>query len=119
MLSRLVGTLRQKWRHLANLHDRMDRMEQALGRIEARQTRDVLPGDLLSAEFKVSSQWGEDGIIEHLVSHVPISNPFFVEFGVESYVEANTRFLLRNRNWSGLVLDGSEAHIARIQQDAI
>ncbi|HEX5400625.1 MAG TPA: hypothetical protein VFY06_16385 [Verrucomicrobiae bacterium] len=29
----------------------------------------------------------------------------FVEFGVEDYGEANTRFLLMNNNWEGLIID--------------
>ena len=56
------------------LRDRIDSIQQALGRIEARQTAGVAPGDLALAEFRVSSQWGEDGIIAHLLRHVPIAN---------------------------------------------
>jgi hypothetical protein len=99
--------------------DRLELVQQTLGRIEARQTANVLPGDLDSAEFKVFSQWGEDGIIEHLVAHVPIERRVFVEFGVQDYSEANTRFLLVHRNWSGLVIDGSPQNIDRIRQDGI
>jgi hypothetical protein len=40
----------------------------------------------------------------------------FVEFGVENYREANTRFLLLNNNWRGLVLDSDQNHIRRIQE---
>mgnify|MGYP006148244851 CR=1 FL=1 len=36
----------------------------------------------------------------------------FVEFGVETFTEANCRFLLQNRNWKGLVMDGSAANIS-------
>ncbi|MBU1040878.1 MAG: FkbM family methyltransferase [Proteobacteria bacterium] len=61
---------------------------------------------LADAEFKVSSQFGEDGIIEWLVQTLPQGDERFVEFGVENYREANTRFLLQNRNWKGLILDG-------------
>jgi hypothetical protein len=71
------------------------------------------------AEFRVFSQWGEDGIIQYLAQNVPIERPVFVEFGVENYVESNTRFLLQNNQWSGLVLDGSEENIAYIKRDPI
>jgi hypothetical protein len=56
------------------------------------------------AEFKVFSQWGEDGIVQYLINKLPIENEVFIEFGVEDYTELNTRFLLENDNWSGLVL---------------
>jgi hypothetical protein len=35
----------------------------------------------------------------------------FIEFGVQDYTEANTRFLLLNNNWTGLIIDGSVAHM--------
>jgi len=71
------------------------------------------------SEFKVFSQWGEDGIIQYLIHHVPIENDTFVEFGVETYVESNTRFLLVNNNWSGLVIDGDSRNVAFIRSDPI
>ncbi len=71
--------------------------------------------NLTDSEFKVFSQWGEDGIIQYLINKLPIKNKIFIEFGVENYTEANTRFLLENDNWSGLVLDGSSKNIQSIQ----
>ena len=35
------------------------------------------------AEFSVFSQWGEDGIINWLLSNLPDISPSFIEFGVE------------------------------------
>lgn len=66
-------------------------------------------------EYSVFSQWGDDGIIQYLVNYLNISNHTFVEFGVENYLESNTRFLMMNNNWKGLVLDGSKKHIATIK----
>ena len=66
-------------------------------------------------EFKVTSQWGEDGIIEWLVSHIPLPNHRFVEFGVENFTEANCRYLQANRNWKGLIFDGSAAHMQDVR----
>lgn len=70
---------------------------------------------LEGAEFKVYSQWGDDGIIQYLINKIDIKNRKFIEFGVENYKEANTRFLLRNNNWSGLVMDGSASNISYIK----
>jgi len=75
--------------------------------------------NLQRAEFKVFSQWGDDGIIQFLVHYLEIQPQTFVEFGVENYREANTRFLLLNNNWRGLVLDGAEKNVAQIRQDRI
>jgi hypothetical protein len=70
--------------------------------------------DLSDAGFRVFSQWDDDGIIEWLVTRLPGIPESFVEFGVEDYLESNTRFLLRHRNWRGLVMDGSEENIKMI-----
>lgn len=43
-------------------------------------------------EFSVFSQWGDDGIIQWLIHRIPGLSETFVEFGVEGYQEANTRF---------------------------
>ena len=50
---------------------------------------------------------------------MPVPRRVFVEFGVQDYTEANTRFLLTNDQWSGLILDGSAEHIAAVRQSPI
>ena len=71
---------------------------------------------LEEVEFRVFSQWGEDGIIQWLINNTVLDKKIFVEFGVEDYVESNTRFLLMNNNWAGLVIDGSEENVKKIRQ---
>lgn len=68
-------------------------------------------------EFSVFSQVGDDGIIQHLINNIDIPNKIFIEFGVQTYVESNTRFLLMNNYWKGLVLDGSQEFIDFIKND--
>jgi hypothetical protein len=74
---------------------------------------------LQDVEFKINSQWGEDGIIDWLVErcNIPRSLHSFVEFGVEDYREANSRFLMQNRHWRGLILDGSSKMIDRCKHE--
>lgn len=69
--------------------------------------------NIQDAEFKVFSQFGEDGIIEYLIQRIDIDkkSTSFIEFGVENYQESNSRFLLQNRNWRGLVIDGDKRNI--------
>jgi hypothetical protein len=50
-----------------------------------------------------------------LLRHVDITNKIFVEFGVGDYTESNTRFLLKNDNWKGLLIDGSTSNMRKIQ----
>jgi hypothetical protein len=74
---------------------------------------------LEEVEYKVYSQWGDDGIIQYLISKLGIRQKKFIEFGVENYRESNTRFLLVNNNWSGLIFDASTRNIRQIQRDEI
>jgi len=98
---------------------RLETIQLALGRIESRQVNNEISSQINDYEFQVFSQWGEDGIIHYLMSEVNIERKIFVEFGVEDYKQANTRFLLVNKNWSGLVIDGSKANVDRIKGDYI
>lgn len=97
--------------------ERLDKIQRSLGRIESRQSHSA--SSIRAAEFQVYSQWGEDGIIQYLLRHIPIERGVFVEFGVQDYREANTRFLLENDNWTGLVIDGDQRNIERIKSDPV
>lgn len=96
-----------------------ERMEDILllqGAIAARQVAAMdRPACLPDVEFKVFSQWGEDGIIEWLVSRLPGIPQRFIEFGVHDFTEANCRFLLQHRNWRGLIMDGSADNMAAVR----
>ncbi len=74
---------------------------------------------LTDVEFSVFSQWGEDGIIDWLIQNNGVMPETFIEFGVEDFRESNCRFLLKNRNWRGLVMDGDHKNIDRIRADSI
>lgn len=102
---------------VAKVPRRLDLLQQALGRVESRQLDVERSFD--RSGFRVYSQWDEDGLIQFLLRHVVIDRPNFVEFGVEDYRESNTRFLLLNQNWTGLVIDASGPNVAAIRSDDI
>ncbi len=108
---------------IASLELRLQKLEATLGRIENRQLEAHeaagYRGKLADWEFQVFSQSGQDGIIQHIIRNIDVPQTTFVEFGVQDYREANTRFLLLNNNWSGLVMDGNEANVAAIRRDPI
>jgi len=99
---------------------RDERMMMLLGGLHAMRVKALpITTPIHEAEFSVFSQMGEDGIIQFLIAHLPNIPKTFVEFGVENYVESNTRFLLKQDYWRGLVLDGSESAIAYIRADEV
>ncbi|MFE9092939.1 hypothetical protein [Streptomyces sp. NPDC007264] len=110
MLKKSVMSLAQKVVD-RGVQARIDELRFSVGAMETRLGRLLPePQHLRDAEFKVFSQWGEDGILQHLVSR--LSPPdVFIEIGVGDYSESNTRFLAMKDNWRGVILDGGTAHI--------
>ena len=62
--------------------------------------------NLWDAEVKIYSQWGEDGILDYLVSRLGISKPRVLEVGVGNFLECNSRFLAEYLNASVVAVDG-------------
>jgi hypothetical protein len=85
-----------------------------MGQLLSEKIKGKTITSLSEVEFKVFSQCGDDGIIQWLIHNIDCPNKTFIEFGVEDYRVSNTRFLLMNNNWSGLVIDGSKKNVGRI-----
>jgi hypothetical protein len=116
----LIYAINEKMQKIELRLDRVERrqefIQEALGRIEARQLSNIFSSSLFEHEFRVFSQWGEDGIIQILLKNIEIKRKIFVEFGSDNYnLESNTRFLLTNNNWSGLVIDSNVENINRLK----
>jgi hypothetical protein len=95
---------------------RLDELKINQGVMLAEKNKHKHGTTLKDYEFRVFSQWGEDGILQHLISVVEIREKTFIEFGVEDFLESNCRFLLMKDNWTGFVLDGSAANIRRLKE---
>jgi hypothetical protein len=111
----LIARLDYLVRNTALEQHRHDELKINQGRILTELYRARGGRRLADFEFKVFSQWGEDGIIQRLIAEVPIVNRTFIEFGVEDFMESNCRYLLMNDNWQGMVLDGSPTNIERLR----
>ena len=90
--------------------DAISDVQAQIGGLHTRWVAQLRADQIEQAEFRVFSQFGEDGIVQFLVQRVPIEHRVFVEFGVEDYTEANTRFLLVNDAWQGVIVDAGTAH---------
>lgn len=101
---------------LLQLDRRIDEIKMNQGRMLTSMQRSGAQGPLWQHEFKVFSQWGEDGIIQYLVNHLDIRHHTFIEFGVEDFTESNCRFLMMKDQWQGFVIDGSPANMQRLQK---
>ncbi len=118
---KLLNKLLNKLFKLNNSNSDLDyeEMKMQLGKLLDINSTKINSSNINDYEFKVFSQWGEDGIINYLIKNLHIENEVFVEFGVENYKESNTRFLLKNSNWTGLIIDNSKKNIEEIKRDPI
>nr|WHW29455.1 hypothetical protein [uncultured bacterium] len=107
--------LRDLFLRLRHLDRYIDDIKMNQGRSLAWMQRAATQGPLWQHEFKVFSQWGEDGIIQYLVNNLAIKNRTFIEFGVEDFSESNCRFLMMKDQWHGYVIDGSPTNIKRLR----
>lgn len=121
-LGRLIGKLWSHGRALSMLPRELDDLRVLAARLLINQMKSSRTyDDIHNVEFKVFSQFGDDGIIQYLVhkTHISAAERCFIEFGVENYEESNTRFLLINDNWRGFVIDGDPRNKRYIMSDHI
>lgn len=111
----MLSQLKERSLGLLGVDERLEELKINQGLILSLMQREQRSKNLQDYEFKVFSQWGEDGIIQHLTRALEIKNKTFIEFGVESFFEANCRFLMMKDNWSGFVIDGSSKNIKRLK----
>ena len=61
--------------------------------------------NLDEVDFKIFSQFGEDGILDFLFFKLNIKKPKFLEIGIGDYRECNTRYIYERNPCKGMVID--------------
>jgi hypothetical protein len=117
-MKKIKSFLIQKIKKLVNINLKKDLYDKVLiGKNLLELNNKKIPSKIEDIEFKIFSQFGDDGIIQYLINRLDIDREYhnFIEFGVENYEESNTKFLLFNNNWSGLIMDSSNENINHIK----
>ena len=117
----MIDIIKRKILTFLNIRNLKEKQKDILinqGKILSKINLNDIYKDINDYEFKIFSQFGEDGIIQYLINNIKIKNKTFVEFGVENYTEANTKFLLESNNWKGLILDSSKEFIQNIKNES-
>ena len=115
-LSSLAATLRQALSTIHGTDMRLDEIKMNQGQLLAALSDGKASKRLADYEFRIFSQWGEDGIIQHLTKVIDIKNKAFIEFGVQDFSESNCRYLLMKDDWDGFVIDGSSENMTRLRE---
>jgi hypothetical protein len=115
-----LGYIRSAVSNMCFSKDQLDDLKILSAKILIEKNKEKgIVDNIHDVEFKVFSQFGDDGIIQYLINTIKIHNKKFVEFGVGDYQESNTRFLLINNNWDGIVFDGNPDYLKNIKCDKI
>ena len=110
----------QRCRHsCAILYQLHDTQMLAVSDLLIKQLKARAPADPADWAFTCFSQWGEDGLIQYLLHHLPGLPATFVEIGVEDYRQSNTRFLLIHDNWRGRLVDCEARHIEFLETSGL
>lgn len=61
---------------------------------------------------RVYAQFGEEALFDYIFGHIDVTNGFLVDFGAGSLNRglSNSRYLLQERGWKGLLMDGKSDH---------
>ena len=114
MINKIKLIIKKVFQHLQNKKD-LETILINQGKILSTLNSQKNATKLSDYEWKIFSQWGEDGIIDFLVSEVSIVNKTFIEFGVENFSESNCRYLLMKSDWNGFVMDSSQKNIKKLK----
>lgn len=119
-MKKIIKSLSSKIKKIIGIDKSYNEIQKlALGKLLLKRNKLKKIEKIEDIEFKIFSQFGDDGIIQFLIDKLEIDYEYqnFIEFGVEDYSEANTKFLLLNNNWSGLILDSSNESIENIKKN--
>ncbi|HEX4107206.1 MAG TPA: hypothetical protein VHX88_03685 [Solirubrobacteraceae bacterium] len=87
----------------------------ALAEYQRRRTHAIAHAELAAHELRVSSQNGEDGVIQEIFRRIGTGErPFFVEFGGEIGSEGNAVLLADAAGWEGLFLEADPSFFGRL-----
>ena len=101
---------------LDDLKNKLNKILINQGKILDLSIKDKSLNELNDYHYSIFSQFNEDSVIQYLIKNLKIENKIFIEIGVENYEEANTRYLLENNNWEGLIIDSSKENINIIKK---
>lgn len=71
---------------------------------------------MINKGFNIYSQYGEDGIIEHLLSLLKIEMGECCEFGMSGTKYSNTFNLVKNKNWYGVYIERAPHHLKNLKE---
>ena len=112
----IIKSSLKKFINLSNAKETNNQLLINLAKLHFDNISKIESKNFTEHEYKVFSQFGEDGLINLILNNINIKNKYFIEFGVEDYEESNTKLLLEGFNWSGTIFDCNSNFISKIKK---
>lgn len=64
--------------------------------------------------YSLYSQFGEDGILQHIIKELPLTNKECCEFGMSGIINSNTYNLVEYYNWRGVFIESNKENLSHI-----
>ena len=74
--------------------------------------------DLLNNRWNKYSQNGEDGVLSSILDILKIENGFFVEFGANNGPNCSNTWLLAEKGWNGIYIEGDSSLIGTLKDNS-
>lgn len=69
--------------------------------------------------YSVYSQFGEDGILQHLIKELMLTNKQCCEFGMSGVVNSNTYNLVENYGWDGIYIEKDSDKLSDVKMGRV
>ena len=71
---------------------------------------------MISKGYNIYSQYGEDGVLEYLLSNLNIELGECCEFGMSGIKYSNTFNLVKNKNWHAVYIERAPHHLKNLKE---
>lgn len=72
--------------------------------------------ELQKSEYQVFSQHGEDGVVQAILSKIPVKHHYLVEFGAHDGCHmSNSRYLIK-KGWNALLIEGDNRFFKQLER---
>lgn len=74
-----------------------------------------LISELQQSEQKFFSQHGEDGVIQKILSKIPVKHQYLIEFGAHDGLNmSNSRYLIEMQDWKAFLIEGDSRFFKKL-----
>ncbi len=113
----IIGKIRRFWFLGKSIERQFELLSFQVGSstVSLRDISDMKKKHLWDWELKVTSQWGEDGIVDFIIKRLEIPHVRILEIGSGNFIECNSRFAAENLGASVVAVDARDDLVSTVK----